>query len=63
MNERESGMYKRMKKKCASVIILFTPVDKINFFFLALMNSAHLYVHCSNGDNNFRFSSTAGASF
>ena len=34
-------------------------------FFLALMNSAHLFidVHCSSGVKKNRFSSTAGASF
>ena len=34
-------------------------------FFLALMNSAHLFidVHCSSGVKKKRFSSTAGASF
>ena len=36
--------------------------SKINFFFLALMNNAHLSidVHCSNGAKKNRFSSTVG---
>ena len=56
-------MDKRMKKKGASGIILIT--GRINFFFLALMNSTHLSidVYCSNEAKKNRFSSITGVSF
>ena len=44
---------------------LISGMNKINFFFFAFMNSAHLKidVHCSSGAKIFRFSSTAAARF
>ena len=60
--EASDGVTKRERE--AFYYFNYRP-NKIIYFFLALMNSAHLSidVHCSSGAKKNRFSSTAGASF
>ena len=60
---REAGERKRKKEKILFKWKRREKFNKILLLFLALMNSAHLSidVHCSDGAEKNRFSSTAGA--
>ena len=57
-------MTKRERERDAFYYFNYRP-NKIIFFFLALMNNAHLFidVHCSSGAKKNKFSSTVRTSF
>ena len=57
-------MTKRERERDAFYYFNYRP-NKIIFFFLALMNNAHLFidVHCSSGAKKKKFSSTVRTSF